>query len=150
MRFRGARALVTGGLGFIGSNLAQALVAEYMAREHLDLPEVLERREEGRLDPAMCQAIDETGGLEKLNRHVSGVELSWALRDYALMCWGGLARLVLRTCGVTRTDDFGAIVFALIESGRLQKESHDRLEDFHDVFDFQEALDAGFRIGFEG
>jgi uncharacterized repeat protein (TIGR04138 family) len=125
---------------------AQALVAQYMAHENIDLQGVLERREEGRLDPALCQAIEEAGGFDKLNRHVSGVELCWAMRDFALLRWGALASVVLRAWGITQTADLGNLVFALIEAGRLQKQSHDHLEDFHDVFDFKEALDDAFRV----
>ncbi len=128
---------------------AQALVAQYMAHEDIDLPEVLERREEGLLDPAVSHAIEEAGGFERLNRHVGGQELCWALRECALTRWGLLASAVLRTWGITRTLDFGEVVFALIESGRLRREPHDRLRDFQDVFDFKEAFDEAFRVEFE-
>lgn len=125
---------------------AQALVVQYMAHEDIDLPEVLDRREEGLLDPVVIHAIDEAGGFERLNRHVSGQELCWALRECAITHWGLLASAVLRNWGITRTFDFGEVVFALIESGRLRREPHDRLQDFRDVFDFKEAFDDAFRV----
>lgn len=127
---------------------AQVLVAQYMAHEDIDLHGVIERRDEGVLDPAVCKAIDEAGGFEMLNRHVSGQELCWSLRDWALRCWGPLSSVVLRGWGITRTIDFGHVVFSLIESGRLQREPHDRLEDFRDVFDFKEAFDNAYRVEF--
>jgi uncharacterized repeat protein (TIGR04138 family) len=128
---------------------AQKVVADYMATEEIDLQEVIERQAEGRLDPSVCRAIDEAGGLDNLNRHVSGADLSWAARDFALERWGVLARVVLRTWGITQTADFGNLVFALIESGRLQKEPQDRIEDFHNVYDFQEVFTDDFQLEVE-
>ena len=127
---------------------AQALVAKYMVHEDIDLHEVIERRDAGVLDPAVCKAIDEAGGVEMLNRHVSGQELCWSLRDCALRRWGPLTSVVLQSWGITRTLDFGLVVFSLIERGRLQREPHDRLEDFGDVFDFKDTLDDAYRVEF--
>lgn len=127
---------------------AQALLAQYMAHEDIDLHEVAERREEGLLDPAVSEAIEEAGGVENLNRHISGQELCWALRECAMKRWGMLASTVLRSWNITRTDDFGNMVFALIESGRLQREPNDRLADFRNVFDFKETFDEAFCVEF--
>src|ERR1700722_11811230 len=48
------------------------------------------------------------------SRHVSGQQLCHGLKDYALMRWGLMARTVLRRWGITRTLDFGQIVFSLV------------------------------------
>ena len=90
--------------------------------------------------------IDEVGGLESINRHVSGENLCWGLRDYAMAKWGAMASAVLNHWNIRETRDFGEIVFALIESDYLQKQSHDRLEDFVDVFKFTEAFDKSYHI----
>ena len=74
--------------------------------------------------------------LQSLNRNVSGQDLCWGLRDYALQRWGSLAGLVLRRWQLSRTEDFGAIVFAMVEHGFMQTESHDTIEDFSSVFSF--------------
>ncbi len=74
-------------------------------------------------------------------RHVSGRELSEGLRTYALMQWGFLARTVLRRWNITRTDDFGRIVFALVDNGWMSKTDEDTPEDFHNVFDFEAAFE---------
>lgn len=111
------------------------LVAAYLARA---LPEEI------------MEAIDDVGGCEKLNRHVSGRDLCWGLRDYAIRRWGMLARQVLESWSVSRTDDFGQIVFGFIELKLMQKQSHDTREDFHDVFDFEEAFDEPFKDGVSG
>ncbi len=73
-------------------------------------------------------------------RHVSGQELCVGLRDYAIKQFGGLARTVLRSWNVNRTEDFGRIVFALIEAGALRKTDEDSLEDFQGVYDFDEVF----------
>lgn len=127
---------------------AQALVAQYMAHENIDLQEVIERHDEGLLGPEVCEAIAQAGGVGKLNRHVGGQELCWALRERAIQRWGPLASVVLLSWGVTCTADFGNMVYALIETGRLQREPSDRLTDFYNVFEFKEALDDTFEVDF--
>ena len=42
-------------------------------------------------------------------RHISGKDLCWGLRDYALEQWGLLAGTVLRNWGITDTQDFGRL-----------------------------------------
>ncbi|MCC5831312.1 MAG: hypothetical protein JJU36_17880 [Phycisphaeraceae bacterium] len=74
------------------------------------------------------------------SRHVSGRQLCWGLRDFALQEYGLLARTVLKRWNIRNTRDFGRMVFALIEAGRLQKTDEDRLSDFEDVFDFATAF----------
>jgi uncharacterized repeat protein (TIGR04138 family) len=80
------------------------------------------------------------------NRHVSGQELCNGLREFALMQWGMLARTVLARWNITSTFDFGRIVFALIEGGRMQKTEQDTIEDFRGVYDFSTAFDQDYRI----
>jgi len=79
-------------------------------------------------------------------QHVSGRELSAGLREFALMQWGLMARAVLRRWNITRTEDFGRIVFALVEHGWMSKTEDDTLEDFRNVFDFATAFEEGYRI----
>jgi len=78
-------------------------------------------------------------------RHVSGAELAWACRDLARDRFGLMARTVLEHWGIIRTDDFGRVVFTLVEIGLLAKEPTDCLEDFHEVYDFGRAFDGGYR-----
>jgi len=78
--------------------------------------------------------------LPELARHVTGQQLCLGLRDHALERWGMLAPTVLDSWNIHRTDDFGRIVFALIEHGQLSKTPQDTLEDFRAVYDFDEAF----------
>jgi uncharacterized repeat protein (TIGR04138 family) len=75
-------------------------------------------------------------------RHVSGQQLCHGLRDYALAQYGMLARTVLRHWHVNQSEDFGAIVFAMIEAGLMHKTAEDSVEDFAGVYDFEEAFAA--------
>jgi uncharacterized repeat protein (TIGR04138 family) len=78
--------------------------------------------------------------------HVSGRELLDGIRDLALREFGLMARTVFRLWNIHRTDDFGALVFNLVEAGLMNKTDEDRPEDFQDVFDLDQALTEGFRI----
>ncbi|MBL8964304.1 MAG: hypothetical protein KF787_07755 [Phycisphaeraceae bacterium] len=73
-------------------------------------------------------------------RNVTGQQLCLGLREYAIKQYGLLARTVLERWGITRTDDFGRIVFAMVEIGLMRKTEDDRMEDFRGVYDFEEAF----------
>ena len=79
-------------------------------------------------------------------RHVTGRELLEGIRVLALEEFGFMARIVLEEWGIRRTDDFGKIVFALVEAGHMSKRDSDSLADFHDVYSFWEAFDESFRF----
>ncbi len=81
--------------------------------------------------------------------HVTCRQLLEGIRDFALHEFGLMARVVFRMWGVQRTDDFGEIVFNLIEAELMSKTSEDTRNDFHEVFDLDEALTDGFRIVIE-
>lgn len=83
--------------------------------------------------------------MKKLKRkgHVTGQELSDGVKDYCLEQFGPMSRLVLEKWGVKSTNDFGEIVFNLIDSGLLGKTDEDRKEDFYNRYDFKEAFDKG-------
>ncbi len=79
-------------------------------------------------------------------RHVSGQELCWALRQLAHQQYGLMAKLVLERWGICSTSDFGAIVYNLIQIGKLSKSDRDRREDFDNVYDFHQALVRDYTI----
>lgn len=76
----------------------------------------------------------------EVRRHVSGAELAWACRDFAREQFGLLAPHVLAHWGVTRTEDFGRIVFTLVEVGLLVTQPGDQEGDFGGVYDFENAF----------
>lgn len=89
-------------------------------------------------------ALEFLQGRLAVRRHVTGAELAWAFRDFAVEQFGLLAPQVLSYWGITRTADLGRIVFTLVEIGLLAAQAGDREEDFDGVFDFDEAF-ASYR-----
>jgi uncharacterized repeat protein (TIGR04138 family) len=79
-------------------------------------------------------------------RHVSGRELLDGIRVLALKRFGRMAKLVLNSWRVHTTDDFGAIVFNLVDSGLMSKTEEDKVEEFHSVYDFDRAFVESYRI----
>ncbi len=90
-------------------------------------------------------ALEFAQGRLPARRHLTGAELAWACRDFALEQFGLLAPAVLEYWGVTSTTDFGRIVFMLIDVGLLARQEEDRVEDFDGVYDFDGVFRAGYR-----
>ena len=137
---------VRDGLAFATEHLhgpesdAHASLQEYLAEHGLDWDDLIARYHTGDLPDVVVEAIDAVGGCDKLNRHVSGREFCWALRDYALNRWGLLAQTVLQTWRINDTSDFGRIVFGFIDFDMMRRESNDYVEDFKNVYDFDEVF----------
>ena len=91
-------------------------------------------RSENELDP------------ESYENHLTGQELCEAIRRYAIEQYGRMAKAVLNHWGVRSTSDFGDIVYNMIDIGMMRKSEDDRREHFNDVFEFDDAFDAEFRI----
>lgn len=74
-------------------------------------------------------------------RHVTGQELLGGIRDYALAQFGPMAVTVLAEWGIHSGEDFGEMVFTLVENNLLAATATDTREDFKNGYDF----DAAFR-----
>jgi len=94
------------------------------------------------------EALGYTSRSLQRSGHVSGQELCEGARQLAVERFGYLARTVLESWNVRRTDDFGNLVYNLIEVGLLHKTEGDSITDFHEVYDFAQAF-AEFRIELE-
>jgi len=81
--------------------------------------------------------------LDEFERHVSGQQLCMGLREFAIDRFGLLAPVVLRHWGIKRTEDFGAIVFRMVELELLRTSPQDSEDDFRSVFQFDEAFHRG-------
>lgn len=90
-------------------------------------------------------ALEFAQGRLPQRRHLSGAELAWACRDFALEQFGLMAADVLGHWGVRGTEDLGRIVFLLIDAGLLARQESDRIEDFDHVYEFADAFRAGYR-----
>ena len=73
-------------------------------------------------------------------RHVSGRQLCSGLRDFAVQQYGLMALTVMRYWGIHRCEDFGNIVFAMVDAGVMHKTDGDTIEEFQNVFDFKDAF----------
>ena len=80
-----------------------------------------------------------------VQRHVSGQELLEGLRRYALDQFGPMAKTVLEYWGVHKCEDFGAIVFNMVDKSILGKTDQDSPADFTGGFDFVEAFVRPFQ-----
>jgi uncharacterized repeat protein (TIGR04138 family) len=77
-------------------------------------------------------------------RHVSGQELLGGIRDYALGQFGPMAMTVFEEWGIRSCQDFGDIVFNMVEIGLLAKTDNDSPADFAGGYDFYEAFRKPF------
>jgi uncharacterized repeat protein (TIGR04138 family) len=83
---------------------------------------------------------------DRRDRHVTGQQLLDGIRDYALQVFGPMTLFVLHDWGIQRCDDFGGIVFNLVEYGQgmFGKTDQDSREDFKDGYDFEQAFRMPF------
>ena len=73
-------------------------------------------------------------------RHVAGPELLDGVRQYALKEFGPMVITVFDNWGIHCCEDIGHMVFNLIGAGIFGKTEEDSLEDFKNVYDFEEAF----------
>jgi len=79
-------------------------------------------------------------------RHVTGKELLEGIAVLAREEFGLLAQGVLAAWGIERTEDFGEIVFNLVEGQLLSRRDQDTKEEFRGGFAFAEAFGRDYRI----
>ena len=77
-------------------------------------------------------------------RHISGQELLGGMRAHALEQYGPMALMVLNEWGLTRGEDFGEIVFNMVEHELLAKTEDDTRTDFAGGYTFAEAFRQPF------
>ncbi len=78
----------------------------------------------------------------RANQHVAGPELLEGIRRLSINQFGCLSRSVFESWGVKRTDDFGKIVFNLVEFDLMGKQESDRPTDFENVYDFETVFEV--------
>ncbi len=77
-------------------------------------------------------------------RHVTGQELLAGIRSYALQQYGPMALTLFHEWGIRRCEDFGELVFNLVDAGVLSKTETDSRADFANGYDFEEAFRKPF------
>ena len=76
--------------------------------------------------------------------HVTGQQLCEGGRQLAIKHFGPMAATVLDYWGIRRTEDFGDMVWTLIEIGVFGKTDTDSRDDFKDVYSFHDAFVAPY------
>jgi len=93
-------------------------------------------------------AIDYTqkslGRHKQGQKHVSGKELLDGIRDYALDKFGPMTPTVLAEWGIRSCEDFGEIVFNLIQHEQATQSQSDSRDDFKGGYNFHEAFRKPF------
>jgi uncharacterized repeat protein (TIGR04138 family) len=73
-------------------------------------------------------------------RHVTGQELLAGIKEYAWEQFGPMARSVFEYWGINSTEDFGNIVFNLVDVKLLSRTEEDSINDFKGGYDFKQAF----------
>ena len=76
--------------------------------------------------------------------HVSGHHLLDGIRRYALKQFGPMVVTVFEHWGLSSTEDFGRMVFALVDAAIFSKTDEDSLEDFNGAYSFEDAFVTPF------
>jgi uncharacterized repeat protein (TIGR04138 family) len=77
-------------------------------------------------------------------RHITGQELLHGIREYALITFGPMTATVFEEWGIRSCEDFGNMVFAMVENNLLRKQEQDSPGDFKNGYSFEEAFRAPF------
>ena len=93
------------------------------------------------------EALNHTLSKIGQRRHISGKELLEGIKDLAIKEFGYMSRIVFERWGVESTEDFGQMVFNLVDSGLMGKTDTDTIEDFKDVYDFKKVFEDSYDFG---
>jgi len=77
-------------------------------------------------------------------RHVSGQQLLNGIREYGLQQYGPMTMAVLNEWGLRCCEDFGEIVFNMVENSLLAKTDQDSRDDFKGGYSFEDAFRKPF------
>jgi len=84
--------------------------------------------------------IGKKGRETQPDRHVTGQQLLEGIRQYALKLYGPMVVTVFDYWGVHSCEDFGEIVYSLIEVRVFGKRETDSIDDFKGGYTFKEAF----------
>ncbi|MCK5580686.1 MAG: hypothetical protein KAJ18_05370 [Candidatus Omnitrophica bacterium] len=81
----------------------------------------------------------------KRTKHVTGKELLEGTKVLLMDRFGPMTLTVLKHWGINSTEDFGNIVFNLVEQKVLSKTEDDSIESFRNAYDFDIVFDKVYR-----
>jgi len=93
----------------------------------------------------VMEALSYTQNKFKKSKHISGEELLAGIKALLLKKFGPMTMTVLKHWGIKATDDFGNIVFNLVESKVLAKDTNDHYDSFKNAYDFDEVFNKAYR-----
>ena len=93
----------------------------------------------------VMEALAYTQKKFKRSKHVKGEELLLGMKELLLNKFGPMTMTVLEYWGIKSTEDFGNIVFNLVENRILSKTEDDNIEEFKNGYNFEEVFDSGYR-----
>ncbi len=78
-------------------------------------------------------------------RHITGEEMLNGMKELLIQKFGPMTLTVLNHWGINSTEDFGNIIFNLVEYNVLSKTEDDDISAFRNAYDFEEVFDRGYR-----
>lgn len=78
-------------------------------------------------------------------KHVTGEELLGGLRELLIEKFGPMTLSVLKHWGVKTTEDFGNIVFHLVNNKVLSKTDEDTMDSFKNGYDFNKVFGVEYQ-----
>jgi len=72
--------------------------------------------------------------------HISGAQLLEGLRELAIETYGKQAKAQLNSWGIFKCEDFGEIIFNLVEARLLARQEGDTKADFQGGYNFDAAF----------
>jgi uncharacterized repeat protein (TIGR04138 family) len=97
------------------------------------------RRTLGRINKTKEPAKEPSEG-----KHISGQELLEGIRQFALEKYGPMAMTVFDAWGIHTCQDFGELVFLMVEFKLMKKTNSDSKGDFENGYDFYDAFRKPF------
>lgn len=86
------------------------------------------------------QEMKKSGKFKDGPSHITGQQLAEGCRDFAIQEFGMMAGTVFKSWNIRSTADIGEMVYNLIDCELMSKTDTDRKEDFHDVYDIDQAF----------
>jgi len=93
----------------------------------------------------VLEALSFTQKRFKRSQHVSGQELLEGIKILLMDKFGPMTLTVLKHWGIQSTEDFGNIVFHLVNHKVLSKTDDDHIDHFRNVYDFDLVFNKGYR-----
>ncbi len=78
--------------------------------------------------------------------HITGKQLCLGLAEFAAEKWGRMAKVTLNQLGIKSTQDFGNIVYLMVEHKWMHARPEDTIEEFGDVYNFEEVFEKNYQF----